>query len=158
MSPTVEGCSSALPICAKWIGNSDGARSAGAGGGRYLWQTSGIARKTSLLRHSRATAAFFSPMLHNVRASSRAAQPGSGIVVPKVNPVPTTAPPPETEPRQVSSPAAARPGAPTLGTFLTGWSAGTVLLLTIFAVPPCPETACAADADVDLEKPTPVPV
>ena len=53
------------------------------------------------------------------RASSRAAQPGSGIVVPKLNPVPTNAPPPETDPRHVSSPAAAKPGATTLGTFLT---------------------------------------
>src|ERR1700756_4283911 len=111
----------------------------------------------SLLRQSRATAAFFSPRLHSVRASSRAAQPGSGIVVPKLNPVPTNAPPPETDPRHVSSPAAAKPGATTLGTFLTVCSAGTVLLVVIVAeglpptptpVPPCPEIAC--DLDVDL--------
>ena len=67
----------------------------------------------------RATAAFFRPMLHSVRASSRAAQPGSGIVMPKLNPVPTNEPPPETAPRHVSSPAAAKPGAKTAGTFLT---------------------------------------
>ena len=76
----------------------------------------------SLLRQSRATAAFFSPMLHSVRASSRAAQPGSGIVVPKLNPVPTNAPPPETDPRHVSSPAAAKPGATTLGTQLVAYA------------------------------------
>src|SRR6201996_8477614 len=98
----------------------------------------------SPLRQSLATAAFFSPMLHRVRASSRAAQPGSGIVVPKLNPVPTNAPPPETDPRQVSSPAAARPGAATLGTLRTVWSAGIVLLLTIVALPPWPEIACDA--------------
>ena len=63
----------------------------------------------SPLRQSRPTAAFFRPKLHSVRASSRAAQPGSGIVVPKLNPVPTNAPPPETDPRHVSSPAAAKP-------------------------------------------------
>ena len=90
-----------------------------AGGGRYLTQASGIARLMSGLRQSRATAAFFNPKLHKVRASSRAAQLGSGIVVPKLIPVPTNAPPPETDPRHVSSPAAARPGAKTLGTFLT---------------------------------------
>jgi hypothetical protein len=73
----------------------------------------------SLLRQSRATAAFFKPKLQSVRASSRAAQLGSGIEEPKLIPVPTIAPPPETEPRHVSSPAAAKPGAKTLGTFLT---------------------------------------
>src|SRR6202035_3278269 len=103
----------------------------------------------SLLRQSRASAAFFSPKLHKVRASSRAAQPGSGIVVPKLNPVPTSAPPPETDPRQGSSPGAAKPGATTPGTFLTVWSAGTLLLLGIAAtpppVPPCPEIACEFD-------------
>src|SRR6185312_711440 len=111
----------------------------------------------SPLRQSRATAAFFRPMLHSVRASSRAEQPGSGTVVPKLNPVPTNAPPPETEPRQVSSPAAASPGATTPGTFLTVWSAGTVLLVMMEAtpVPPCPEIACALE--VDLATPTPVP-
>jgi hypothetical protein len=58
-----------------------------------LTQTSGIARLMSGLGQSRATAAFFSPKLHKVRASSRAAQPGPGIEVPKLNPVPTNAPP-----------------------------------------------------------------
>src|ERR1700739_3900951 len=114
----------------------------------------------SLLRQGRATAAFFSPMLHSVRASSRAAQPGSGIVVPKLNPVPTNAPPPETDPRHVSSPAAAKPGATMPGTLLTVCSAGTLLLVVIAAtptpVPPCPEIAC--EFDVDLATPTPVPV
>jgi hypothetical protein len=95
-------------------------------------------------------------MLHSVRASSRAAQPVSGIEVPKLNPVPTNAPPPETDPRHVSSPAADKPGAKTLGTLLTVWSAGTVLLLMILAEPPWPEIAC--DVDVDLAVPTPVPV
>jgi hypothetical protein len=106
-------------------------------------------------------------MLHSVRASSRAAQPASGIVVPKLNPVPTNATPPETDPRHVSSPAAAKPGATTLGTFLIVCSAGAVLLLMIVAeglpptptptpVPPCPEIAC--ELDVDLALPTPVAV
>src|SRR4029453_13148650 len=99
----------------------------------------------SPLRQSRATAAFFRPMLHSVRASSRAAQPGSGIVAPNMNPVPTIEPPPETDPRHVSSPAAVKPGAITLGTFLTVCLAGTVLLLMIAAVPPCPEIACELD-------------
>src|SRR5580698_934393 len=107
------------------------------------------------LRQSRASAAFFSPKLHNVRASRRAAQPGSGIVVPKLNPVPTNAPPPETDPRHVSSPAAAKPGATTPGTLLTVCSAGTVLLVVIAATP-SPEIAC--EFDVDLARPTPVPV
>jgi hypothetical protein len=97
-------------------------------------------------------------MLHSVRASSRAAQAGSGIDVPKLMPVPTNAPPAETDPRQVSSPAAASPGAKTLGTFLMVCVAGTELLLVIDAipVPPCPEIAC--ELEVDPATPTPVPV
>src|SRR3954469_10548260 len=112
----------------------------------------------SPLRQSRATAAFFRPMLHSVRASSRAAQAGSGTVVPKLIPVPTKAPPAETEPRHVSSPAADRPGANTLGTFLIVCLSGTLLLLVIAAIPtpPCPEMAC--EVDVDPATQTPVPV
>src|SRR5947209_19090644 len=110
----------------------------------------------SPFRQSRATAAFFRPMLHKVRASSRAAQPGSGIVVPKLNPVPTNAPPPETDPRQVSSPAAAKPGPTMPRTFLTVSSAGTVLLVVISATPtpvlPCPELG--SELEVEVARPT----
>ena len=75
--------------------------------------------------------------------------------MPKLNPVPTNEPPPETDPRHVSSPAAAKPGAKAVGTFLSVCLAGTLLLLMIVAVPPCPEIAC--DVDVDPAMPTPVP-
>ena len=61
-------------------------------------------------------AALRKPMDQSVRASSRAAQPGSGMVVPNVAPTPMTEAPAEIEPRQVSKPAAVNPGANTLGT------------------------------------------
>jgi hypothetical protein len=41
--------------------------------------------------------------------------PGSGIVEPIVSPVPISDRPPDAEPRHVSTPAAARPGATTVG-------------------------------------------
>src|SRR3974390_2870160 len=80
----------------------------------------------SLLRHSLATAAFLSPMLQRVRASRRVAQPGPGRVPPSEIPVPSQDPPPETLPRQVSIPAAVRPGAKTVGTLVMDWLAGTL--------------------------------
>src|SRR6516162_243646 len=69
------------------------------------------------MRQSLATAAFFSPKLHSVRASNLTAHPWSGMVVPKVAPHPNADPPPETDPKQVSSPAAVKPGAKAVGTF-----------------------------------------
>jgi hypothetical protein len=76
------------------------------------------------LRHNRATAAFFRPMDHRVLASSLVAQPGSGIVPPRLIPVPNHEPPPLTEPRHVSNPAAVNPGANAVGTFVIDWLAG----------------------------------
>src|SRR3974390_3460535 len=87
----------------------------------------------SLLRQSRATAAFFSPMLQRVRASRRVAQPGSGMVPPSDIPVPSQDPPPETLPRQVSMPAAVRPGAKTVGTLVMDWLDGTLVFWTMGA-------------------------
>src|SRR6516165_9324983 len=133
------------------------------------------------LRQSRITAAFFSPILHSVRASSRAAQPGSGIVVPKLAPHPNAAPPPETEPRQVSKPAEVKPGANSVGTFLRVWFkvevvlAGAPPLRTTTALalglafafevafppvafPPPMAVALEAEVEFECETPTPIPV
>src|SRR6516165_2539216 len=82
----------------------------------------------------RATAAFLSPIDQSVRASSLVVQLGSGTVPPNEIPVPSQEPPPETEPRQVSIPAAARPGAKTVGTFVIDWLAG-MLLVTMALLP-----------------------
>ena len=91
----------------------------------------------------RATAAFLSPIDQSVRASSLVVQLGSGTVPPNEIPVPSQEPPPDTLPRQVSIPAAARPGAKTVGTFVMDWLAGMLLVtmallpvLTALALPP----------------------
>src|SRR5215831_13080319 len=82
-------------------------------------------------------------------------------------------PPPETEPRQVSRPAAERPGANTAGTFFSlMWAlvadvvaAGEVLVMARLlplalerALPPWPEIATAPDCDALFAVPTPTPV
>src|SRR6516164_5128262 len=82
----------------------------------------------------RATAALLSPIDQRVRASSLVVQLGSGTVPPNEIPVPSQEPPPETLPRQVSIPAAARPGAKTVGTFVMDWLAG-MLLVTMALLP-----------------------
>ena len=76
-------------------------------------------------------------------------------MVPKLPPDPTTPRPPETEPRQVSSPAAVSPGENTVGTLRKVWVPLMVCevlagLLTVrlelplpLAVPPWPEMATA---------------
>src|SRR6516164_2189972 len=109
-------------------------------------------------KHRRATAAFLRPMDQRVRLSRRAAHPGSGIEPPPVSPVPSHEAPTETLPRQVSKPAADRPGAKTAGTLLTEpelWMfcicvvcAGVPAILTTPCppappAPPCPDTATA---------------
>lgn len=75
-----------------------------------------------------------SPKAHRVRASSLAEQDTSGVVPPNEIPVPSQLPPPETEPRQVSIPAAARPGANTVGTVVIFWLAGTELMTLVVVV------------------------
>src|SRR6516225_11029662 len=81
----------------------------------------------------RATAAFLSPIDQSVRASSLVVQLGSGTVPPNEIPVPSQDPPPETLPRQVSIPAAARPGAKVVGTLVMLWLAGTLVFWTMAA-------------------------
>src|SRR6516164_2282115 len=125
------------------------------------------------LRHRRATAAFLRPIAQRLRASRRAAQPGSGIDPPPVKPVPSHEAPTLTEPRQVSSPAALRPGANTAGTFDSEpelWTfvevtAGEPAMLTAELAllrppappaPPCPEIATAVEDDLAMPTPTPV--
>jgi len=101
------------------------------------------------IKHNRATAADFNPIAQSVRASKRAAQPGSGIVVPNVAPQPSAEPPPDIDPRHVSKPAAPSPGAKTDGTFLTDCDPLVLMLLEV-------TVGCAAlfkvrlDADEDF--------
>src|SRR3974390_1405708 len=119
----------------------------------------------------RATAAFLSPIDQSVRASSLVVQLGSGTVPPNAIPVPSQDPPPETLPRQVSIPAAARPGAKTVGTFVMDWLAGMLVVnmallpvLVALALPPLavalpPPMARAVDwlADLAVLELTPTP-
>ena len=80
---------------------------------------SGIERQISGRTQSRATLAPFRPMENSVLASRRAAAILVTVVEPPVMPKPTAETPPDAEPRQVSKPAAAKPGATMLGTFFT---------------------------------------
>src|SRR6516164_11776525 len=101
----------------------------------------------SYVWHKRATAAFFKPNDHSVRASSLALQSLSGIEPPRVIPVPSQDPPPLTEPKQLSMPAAAKPGAKTDGTVDTELWPCVVTVCAVWdgapaieTVPPWPPT------------------
>src|SRR6516225_12059645 len=130
-------------------------------------------------------AAFLRPKAQSVLASNLAEQSLSGILPPSVTPVPSHEPPPLTEPRQLSIPAAAKPGANTEGTVDTLVFPCVVMVelvevgvppivtvdeglaLTVPVLPTPPPTAVpptpiavdfAADIDVDLAWPMPTAV
>src|SRR3974390_1407406 len=124
--------------------------------------------------HKRATAAFFRPKLQSVRASRRVAQSKSGTLPPRGMPGASPLPPPLTAPRHDSIPAAANPGAKTLGTVETDVlpcvvrvevvCVGTLEVMVVLlvglmvpALPTPPPMAVESERERDVAIPVPIP-
>src|SRR5262245_3784663 len=106
----------------------------------------------SRYEHMTAIAARLYPIEYKVRAVRRVSQPASRSVPPSEMPPPSQLPPPDTEPRQVSIPAAASPGAIAVGAMR--------VVLPPMLTPDCeadPARDREADAEFAFEWATPIP-